>query len=56
MDFATFAVQVRLNAITPHCKSILWLQNATSNGFTSWWMTTSTWLVTKINWITTTPK
>lgn len=45
-----------LNAITPQCKAILWLQNTTSNGFSSWWMTTSTWIVTKINWITNTPK
>ena len=45
-----------LNAISPHCKAFLWLQNATSNGFSSWWMTASMWLVTKINWITTIPK
>ena len=45
-----------LNAITPQCKAILWLQNTTSNGFSSWWMTTTTWFVTKINWITNTPK
>lgn len=45
-----------LNAISPHCKGFLWLQNATSNGFSSWWMTTTTWLVTKINWITHIPK
>ena len=44
-----------LKAITPHCKGALWLQNATSTGFGAWWMTTGTWFVTKLNWITGSP-
>ncbi len=44
-----------VKAITPHCKAALWLQNSTSSGFGSWWITTSTWVVSKINWITNTP-
>lgn len=38
-----------LQAITPHCKSLLWLQNTTTNGFNSWWLTTSSWFVIKIS-------
>ena len=44
-----------IKAITPHCKAALWLQTSTSTGFGSWWITASTWLVTKINWITGNP-
>lgn len=37
-----------LYAMTPHCKSLLWIQTTTTNHFNSWWLTTSSWFLLKI--------
>ena len=36
-----------INALSPMCKVSLWLQQATSNNFNSWWLATTTWVMGK---------